>query len=113
MSLPRSDCDTVPYHGSILGELYLSASPNYLHYCEQVMVFLAEFFFCLNWAPVAAVLLVSVWTTVVVADFIGLLLLVQYTVVPTRRATAEALQILMQHLLGDAFSPLVVGAVSH
>ena len=77
------------------------------------MVFLAEFFFCLNWAPVAAVLLVSVWTTVVVADFIGLLLLVQYTVVPTRRATAEALQILMQHLLGDAFSPLVVGAVSH
>ena len=25
----------------------------------QVMVFLAEFFFCLNWAPVAAVLLVS------------------------------------------------------
>lgn len=57
-----------------------------------VMVFLAEFFFCLNWAPVAAILL--------------------YTVVPTRRATAEAIQILMQHLLGDAFSPLLVGALS-
>lgn len=27
--------------------------------CHQVMVFLAEFFLCLNWAPVAAVLLVS------------------------------------------------------
>ena len=36
----------------------------------------------------------------------------QYTVVPTRRATAEAIQILTQHLLGDAFSPLIVGAVS-
>ena len=37
----------------------------------------------------------------------------QYSVVPTRRATAEAIQILMQHLFGDAFSPLLVGAVSH
>jgi MFS family permease len=61
-------------------------------FLSWVMVFLAEFFFCLNWAPVAAVLL--------------------YTVIPTRRATAEAIQILMQHLLGDAFSPLLVGALS-
>lgn len=74
-------------------------------------MFLAEFFFCLNWAPVAAVLLVSSLLSILYTVYI-LLYNIKYTVVPTRRATAEALQILMQHLFGDAFSPLVVGAVS-
>ncbi len=36
----------------------------------------------------------------------------QYTVIPSRRATASAVQILFSHLLGDAISPTVVGAVS-
>jgi hypothetical protein len=36
----------------------------------------------------------------------------QYVVVPTRRGTAEALQILISHLLGDAGSPYLIGVVS-
>ena len=31
---------------------------------------------------------------------------------PNRRGTAEALQILMSHLLGDAGSPYLIGVVS-
>lgn len=33
-------------------------------------------------------------------------------VVPTRRSTAEAFQILISHALGDAGSPYLVGVVS-
>ncbi len=40
------------------------------------------------------------------------LLYLQYTIVPGRRSTAEAVQILMSHLLGDAVSPVICGAVS-
>uniref|UniRef100_A0A3P8SCE8 Protein spinster homolog 1 n=1 Tax=Amphiprion percula TaxID=161767 RepID=A0A3P8SCE8_AMPPE len=36
----------------------------------------------------------------------------QYVVVPTRRSTAEALQIVVSHLLGDAGSPYLIGVVS-
>lgn len=36
----------------------------------------------------------------------------QYVVVPMRRSTAEAFQILASHALGDAGSPYLVGAVS-
>ena len=36
----------------------------------------------------------------------------QYTVVPTRRSTAEALQILISHAFGDAGSPYLIGVVS-
>uniref|UniRef100_A0A7N8XDE1 Protein spinster homolog 1 n=1 Tax=Mastacembelus armatus TaxID=205130 RepID=A0A7N8XDE1_9TELE len=35
-----------------------------------------------------------------------------YVVVPTRRSTAEALQIVVSHLLGDAGSPYMIGVVS-
>ena len=38
--------------------------------------------------------------------------LFQYVVAPNRRGTAEALQILMSHLLGDAGSPYLIGVVS-
>lgn len=61
-------------------------------YVSWVFVFLSEFFLCLNWAPVSAILL--------------------YSIVPTRRSTAEAVQILISHLFGDAISPLIVGAIS-
>jgi hypothetical protein len=40
------------------------------------------------------------------------LLVFQYVVVPTRRSTAEAFQILISHALGDAGSPYLVGVVS-
>lgn len=36
----------------------------------------------------------------------------QYVVVPPRRSTAEAFQILISHMLGDAGSPYLVGVVS-
>ena len=36
----------------------------------------------------------------------------QYVVIPTRRSSALAVQILMCHALGDAGSPYIVGLVS-
>lgn len=36
----------------------------------------------------------------------------QYVVIPTRRSTAEAFQIVLSHLLGDAGSPYLIGLVS-
>ena len=35
----------------------------------------------------------------------------QYIIIPSRRSTAEAVQILVSHLLGDAGSPWLVGEV--
>ncbi|XP_053188335.1 protein spinster homolog 3 isoform X1 [Scomber japonicus] len=57
-----------------------------------IFVFLAELLLSLNWSLLADMLL--------------------YVVVPTRRSTAEALQISVCHLLGDAGSPYLIGAVS-
>ncbi|KAM6983948.1 protein spinster homolog 3 [Tautogolabrus adspersus] len=57
-----------------------------------VFIFLGELLISLNWAVMADILL--------------------YVVVPTRRSTAEALQISVGHLLGDAGSPYLVGAIS-
>ncbi len=37
----------------------------------------------------------------------------QYIVIPTRRSTASAFQILMSHAFGDAGSPYLIGVVSH
>ncbi|XP_035523129.1 protein spinster homolog 3 isoform X3 [Morone saxatilis] len=57
-----------------------------------VFIFLGEVLISLNWAVMADILL--------------------YVVVPTRRSTAEALQISVCHLLGDAGSPYLVGVIS-
>ncbi|XP_037543515.1 protein spinster homolog 3 [Nematolebias whitei] len=57
-----------------------------------VFIFLGELLLSLNWAVLADILL--------------------YVVVPTRRATAEALQITIGHLLGDAGSPYLLGVIS-
>ncbi|XP_077403638.1 protein spinster homolog 3 isoform X1 [Vanacampus margaritifer] len=57
-----------------------------------VFVFIAEVLLSLNWSLLADMLL--------------------YVVVPTRRATAEALQITVCHLLGDAGSPYLIGIIS-
>ncbi|KAE8288004.1 Protein spinster-like protein 3 Spinster-like protein 3 [Larimichthys crocea] len=57
-----------------------------------VFIFLGEVLISLNWAVMADILL--------------------YVVIPTRRSTAEALQISVCHLLGDAGSPYLVGVIS-
>ncbi|XP_066300954.1 protein spinster homolog 1-like isoform X3 [Branchiostoma lanceolatum] len=57
-----------------------------------VLVLLGEIFLCLNWTLVADIVL--------------------YVVIPTRRSTAEAVQIVICHLLGDAGSPYLIGIVS-
>ena len=56
------------------------------------LVSLCVFLISFNWAPNANILL--------------------YIIVPQRRSTAEAFQILVSHMLGDAASPTLVGAVS-
>lgn len=57
-----------------------------------VFIFLGETLLSLNWAIVGDILL--------------------YVVAPSRRSTAEALQIVTSHLLGDAGSPYLIGLVS-
>jgi len=57
-----------------------------------VLIFFGEIALNLNWSIVADILL--------------------YVVVPTRRGTAEAIQILFSHLFGDAGSPYLIGKVS-
>ncbi|XP_037077335.1 protein spinster-like isoform X2 [Pollicipes pollicipes] len=57
-----------------------------------VLLFFGQVFLNLNWSIVADMLL--------------------YVVVPTRRSTAEAFQILASHLFGDAGSPYLIGIVS-
>lgn len=57
-----------------------------------VFIFFGETFLSMNWALVADILL--------------------YVVVPTRRSTAEAFQIVLSHFLGDAGSPYLIGVVS-
>uniref|UniRef100_U5EK81 Putative sugar transporter/spinster transmembrane protein n=1 Tax=Corethrella appendiculata TaxID=1370023 RepID=U5EK81_9DIPT len=56
------------------------------------LVFFGELFLNLNWAIVADILL--------------------YVIIPTRRSTAEAFQILISHAFGDAGSPYLVGVIS-
>ncbi|KAM9385151.1 protein spinster homolog 3 isoform 1-T3 [Pholidichthys leucotaenia] len=57
-----------------------------------VFIFFGEVLLSLNWAVMADILL--------------------YVVIPTRRATAEAFQITVGHLLGDAGSPALLGVIS-
>ncbi|XP_056432296.1 protein spinster homolog 1 isoform X1 [Gadus chalcogrammus] len=57
-----------------------------------VFIFLGETFLSMNWAIVADILL--------------------YVVIPTRRSTAAAFQIVLSHCLGDAGSPYLIGVVS-
>merc|ERR1712042_141756 len=57
-----------------------------------VLIAIAETCLCMNWAVVADILF--------------------YIVIPTRRSTAEAFQILVSHLFGDAGSPYLIGLVA-
>ncbi|XP_014679784.1 PREDICTED: protein spinster homolog 1-like, partial [Priapulus caudatus] len=56
------------------------------------LIFIGETLLCLNWSVQADIVL--------------------YVTVPTRRSTAQAFQILISHLLGDAGSPYLIGVVS-
>uniref|UniRef100_A0A8C2RT77 Protein spinster homolog 1 n=1 Tax=Capra hircus TaxID=9925 RepID=A0A8C2RT77_CAPHI len=42
----------------------------------------------------------------------GSIVATYYVVIPTRRSTAEAFQIVLSHLLGDAGSPYLIGSIS-
>ncbi|XP_076453086.1 protein spinster homolog 1-like isoform X2 [Babylonia areolata] len=57
-----------------------------------VLIFIGETLLCLNWAITADILL--------------------YVIIPTRRSTAEAVQILFSHAFGDAGSPYLIGVVA-
>uniref|UniRef100_A0A6M2E1V1 Putative sugar transporter/spinster transmembrane protein n=1 Tax=Xenopsylla cheopis TaxID=163159 RepID=A0A6M2E1V1_XENCH len=57
-----------------------------------ILMFFGELALNLNWAIVADILL--------------------YVVIPTRRSTAEAFQILISHTFGDAGSPYLIGVIS-
>lgn len=59
---------------------------------SYVFIFFGEILISLNWAVIADILL--------------------YIVKPTRRSSAEAIQISVLHLLGDAGSPYLIGAIS-
>uniref|UniRef100_A0A336M1G7 CSON009778 protein n=1 Tax=Culicoides sonorensis TaxID=179676 RepID=A0A336M1G7_CULSO len=72
------------YFGMILADVSLAWT--------LFFVFLAEVSLNLTWSLVADILL--------------------YVVIPTRRSTAEAFQILLSHALGDAGSPYLVGVIS-
>ncbi|KAJ8043375.1 Protein spinster-like 1 [Holothuria leucospilota] len=57
-----------------------------------IFILIAETLLFLNWALIPDILL--------------------YVLIPTRRATGNAIQMLMSHLLGDALSPWIIGFIS-
>lgn len=94
----------------------------YISCLTQVFIFFGEMFLSMNWAIVADILLVNfllyflifvmIRPAIINLYHIFLSLSVsQYVVVPTRRSTAEAFQIVLSHLLGDAGSPYLIGKV--
>ncbi|CAH8501569.1 unnamed protein product [Schistosoma intercalatum] len=67
-------------------------SPSWNFYVCIVLVFIVEFLLCITWA--------------LVTD------MTMGVVIPTRRSTASALQMVMSHALGDAISPAIVGRIA-
>ncbi|BHF60870.1 Protein spinster 3 [Sparganum proliferum] len=67
-------------------------SPYFNFYLCMFFVFIGQLLICLNWA--------------LVAD------MTMSVVIPTRRATASALQMVLSHSLGDAISPLIIGTIA-
>ena len=65
---------------------------GYSIWAAWALIFFGNFLLCLNWAPTAAINL--------------------YVIAPEQRSTASAINILATHLLGDAFSPYLAGALS-
>ncbi|XP_069973110.1 protein spinster isoform X1 [Penaeus vannamei] len=73
----------------IIGAMVLAEFNTVVSY---VVVFFGQVFLNLNWAVVSDIVL--------------------YIVIPTRRSSAEAFQILFSHALGDAGSPYLIGVVA-
>ncbi|TGZ61896.1 hypothetical protein CRM22_007737 [Opisthorchis felineus] len=67
-------------------------SPSVSFFLCVVLVFLVDLLLCLGWALVSDITM--------------------SVVVPTRRSTASAVQMIMTHALGDCISPAIVGAIS-
>lgn len=91
---PRAD-PIICGFGLITGGPFLLFSlclSRYSTSATWVLIFIGETLVSLNWALVTDILM--------------------YTVIPTRRSTAEAVQILMCHALGDAGSPYLVGLIA-
>lgn len=81
----------------------------------QIFAFLGEALVAMNWAVMADILLVSSHVKVLILvrslEVRRVHFSLQYIVIPNRRSTAEALQVMFIHLLGDCGSPYIVGAV--
>ena len=113
---PRAD-PIICACGLLLSAAFLAVgmfTANVSIYVAFFALFLGEVALNLNWSIVADILLVRKFNSSLpcVILFIIKILLFQYVVVPTRRSTAEALQILISHALGDAGSPYLIGIVS-
>jgi len=91
---PRAD-PLICGMGLAISSIFLCLSlftPNVNFFLAFVLIFLGEISLNLNWSIVSDILL--------------------YVVVPTRRGSASAIQILISHLFGDAGSPYLIGLVS-
>ncbi|KAL3316644.1 Protein spinster 3 [Cichlidogyrus casuarinus] len=67
-------------------------SPFFNFWVANILVFLAQLALCLQWALVSDITM--------------------SVIVPTRRSSANAFQMLFTHLFGDAGSPLIIGWIS-
>ncbi|XP_022672191.1 protein spinster homolog 3-like isoform X3 [Varroa destructor] len=65
-----------------------------------------------NTAPLATWFLFFIGLTLLSLNWSVVPDMLLYTVLPTRRGTASAIQILISHMFGDAASPYIVGAIS-
>ncbi|CAG0896997.1 unnamed protein product [Darwinula stevensoni] len=91
---PRAD-PLICAVGLLLSAPFLFAASLVAHTDTKVafaLIFFGELFLNLNWSIVADILL--------------------YVVIPTRRSSAEAFQILISHMFGDAGSPYLIGQVT-
>ncbi|XP_059092093.1 protein spinster-like isoform X2 [Tigriopus californicus] len=91
---PRAD-PLICACGLLISALFLSIgmiTASWNIYVTFALLFVGEVALNLNWSIVADILL--------------------YVVVPTRRSTAEAVQILVSHAFGDAGSPYLIGLMS-
>lgn len=124
-------CYVLTYCSFALAQAQVKQMMSISHFA-QVFIGIGEILLSLNWAILADILLVSGTHGVKIINSSLTLCSkalnlataqtslscsvcvpcgFQYVVVPTRRATAEALQIMVLHLLGDAGSPYLIGAV--
>lgn len=92
---PRADpviCGTGLFLSSIFFSFALYVFTDSVFIMALLLIFMGQVTLNLNWSIVSDILL--------------------YVVTPTRRGTAEAIQILISHLFGDAGSPYLVGLLS-